>query len=128
MVYVPYRNEEGAETGNWFMSFTDMVPGGIYKDKLSIENASKKKYRLYAQVVPREQDTVKAQLLDLITMKVYYQGTLIYDGKATGASLITEEGLNRAVPLGTYASGDKGVIEVELSLDPTLKLGDVRSE
>lgn len=128
MVYVPYRNEEGAETGNWFMSFTDMVPGGIYKDKLSIENASKKKYRLYAQVVPREQDTVKAQLLDLITMKVYYQGTLIYDGKATGASLITEEGLNRAVPLGTYASGDKGVIEVELSLDPTLKLGDGRSE
>lgn len=128
LVYVPYRNEAGAEEGNWFMSFTDMVPGGVYKDKLSIENASKKKYRLYAQVIPREQEAVKAELLDLITMKVYYQGSLIYDGKATGASLVSEEGLQRVVPLGIYASGSKGVIEVELSLDPTLKLGDGRSE
>lgn len=128
MVYVPYRNEAGAEEGNWFMSFTDMVPGGIYKDKLSIENASGKKYRLYGQIVPREQDQIRDELLELIAMKVYYQGNLIYDGKATGASLVSEEGLLRVVPLGTYASGDKGTIEVELTLDPTLKLGDGRSE
>lgn len=128
MVYVPYRTDDGTEEGNWFMSFTDMVPGGVYKDKLEIENDSRKKFNVYMQVVPREQDAVKDELLNLISMKVSYQGTVIYEGKATGASLVSEEGLQRVVPLGTYASGAKGTIDVELSLDPTLTLGDGRSE
>lgn len=128
MVYTPYRTETGEEDGNWFMSFTNMVPGGVYKDKLAIENDSRKKFNVYMQVVPREQDAVKDELLNLISMKVSYQGTVIYEGKATGASLVSEEGLQRVVPLGTYASGAKGTIDVELSLDPTLTLGDGRSE
>ena len=128
LVYTPYRTDSGAEEGNWFMSFTDMVPGGIYKDKLNIENASGKDYDLYMQVIPRTQDEVKNEILDLITMKVTYNGTLLYDGKATGASLVSEEGIQRVVPLGRYTSRKTGTIEVELQLDPTLKVGDGRTE
>lgn len=129
MVYTPYRDEDGKEDGNWFMSFTNMVPGGIYKDKLNIENLSSKDYDLYMQIVPRDgQEAVKNELLDLITMKVTYNGSLLYDGKAVGASLKSGEGLQRAVPLGRYAKGNTGLIEVELQLDPTLKLDDGRTE
>ena len=47
MTYVPYRDGNGnVEEGNWFMSFTDMVPGGVYKDLLNIENASNKEWNL----------------------------------------------------------------------------------
>ncbi len=132
MVYTPYRTEAGTEEGNWFMSFTDMVPGGVYKDKLNIENASTRKYDLYMQVMPRVQDEIKDEILNLITMKVTYDGTLLYDGKATGATLVSGSGsdnnLQRVVPLGRYAGGRTGTIEVELQLDPNLKLGDGVSE
>lgn len=128
LVYTPYRTADGSEAGNWFMSFTNMVPGGIYKDKLNIENASGKSYDLYMQVVPRAQDDVKNEILDLITMRVTYNGSLLYEGKATGASLVSAEGLQRAVPMGRYAGGKTGTIDVELMLDPSLKVGDGRTE
>lgn len=125
MVYTPYRNGAGKEEGNWFMSFTNMIPGGTYVDSLEIENASSKKYDLYMQVVPRVQDdALKDELLELIRMDVYYDGTLLYSGKATGAALKTEEGLQRVVPLGQYAGGTKGKIEVKLQLDPALSTND----
>lgn len=124
LVYTPYRTAEGKEEGNWFMSFTNMVPGGIYKDKLTIRNDSRKAWHLYLQVLPREQEQIKDELLGHITMKVRYKGRLLYEGKATGASLVTEEGLQRVVPLGVYAPGSHETIDVELMLDANLGLSD----
>lgn len=120
MVYAPYRTEEGKEQGNWFMSFTDMMPGVTYQDELNIENASNRKYYLYTQVVPIAQDEVKDELLDLLQMKVVYNGNLLYEGTAKGDALETKDGMQWAVPLGLYLSGEKGKIEVELKLDPSL--------
>ena len=54
MSYTPYRTSDGkVEEGNWFMSFTNMVPGGVYKDKLLIENNSYKTYSLFMRIKPR---------------------------------------------------------------------------
>ena len=54
MTYVPYRDGDGqVEEGNWFMSFTNMVPGGIYRDRLNIENASNKTWKLYMKALPK---------------------------------------------------------------------------
>lgn len=35
-------NAEKGDSGNWFMDFKNMVPGGAYKESLQIENGSKK--------------------------------------------------------------------------------------
>lgn len=134
MTYVPYRNSDGtAEEGNWFMSFTNMVPGGVYLDRLSIENDSSKSWKLYMKAVPREQGAIEDELLEKIAMKVWYtdaadgQESLLYDGNATGSTLLTggnADGADgeRAVYLGGYEAGQKGGIRVELTLDRDLKL------
>ena len=127
LVYTPYRTGDGKEEGNWFMSFTNMVPGGIYKDKITVENDSRRNWDLYLQVVPREQEQVKDDLLEHITMKVRYRDRVLYEGKATGASLVTEDGLQRAVPLGQFVQGSRETIDVELMLDSDLELSDTRS-
>ena len=54
MVWNNIRGDEG----NWFMSFTNMVPGGQYEDQLNIENGSKKTYALYMQVIPDRKSVV----------------------------------------------------------------------
>lgn len=134
MTYVPYRDGDGqAEEGNWFMSFTNMVPGGIYRDRLNIENASNKTWKLYMKALPREQSALQDELLEKISMKVWYtnpsgEEKLLYTGNSLGSTLLTQgdtaggtEG-ERAVYLGGYESGRKGSIRVELQLDPTLTL------
>ena len=77
--YVPYRSGTGEEEGNWFMSFTDMVPGGIYKDRLKVENTtSNQTARVYMRIDPRVQEQIKDELLEKITMKVTFQGSVLY--------------------------------------------------
>ena len=128
MSYAPYRTSDGqVEEGNWFMSFTNMVPGGVYKDKLNIENGSFKNYRLYMRIIPREgQTTIQDELLKKIAMKVYFKDKLIYDGDVTGYhySGSGDEDMQGLVPLGVYRRGDKDEIRVELVLDPDLGLND----
>lgn len=134
MTYIPYRDGDGqAEEGNWFMSFTNMVPGGIYRDRLNIENDSDKTWKLYMKALPREQSALQDELLEKISMKVWYTNAngeekLLYTGNATGSTLLTQgdtaggtEG-ERAVYLGGYKGGQTGSIQVELQLDPTLTL------
>lgn len=117
MTYIPYRDGDGqAEEGNWFMSFTNMVPGGIYRDRLNIENDSDKTWKLYMKALPREQSALQDELLEKISMKVWYTNAdgeekLLYTGNATGSTLLTQgdtaggtEG-ERAVYLGGYKGG-----------------------
>ncbi len=120
---------DGKETGNWFMSFTNMVPGGTYIDRLNIENGSWKTYDLYMHIVPREgQSITQEELLRLISMKVYYgaEKKPMYDGDATGYHYTDANGedMQGLVYLGQYSRGRKEQIRVELQLDPNLGLQD----
>ena len=132
MSYTPYRTSDGkVEEGNWFMSFTNMVPGGVYKDKLLIENNSYKTYSLFMRIKPRtdaeqKNDPRKDELLEKIAMKVYYRDQLIYDGKVTGYhySGSGNEDMQGLVPLGVYGRNRNEEIRVELVLDPNLGLND----
>lgn len=123
-VYTPYRDQEGAEEGNWFMSFTDMMPGGVYRDKLQIENNSSRDFRVYMQVLPRAQDALRDELLSMIQMSVWHDGTLLYQGNASGSALVTDEGLQRLVYLGRYDARSLGEITVELKIDEELALDE----
>lgn len=129
MTYEPYRQPgTGAEEGNWFMSFTNMVPGGIYLDELDIENLSRKNYRLFMQIRPRNQshDPRLDELLKMISMEVYYGDQMIYRGDATGyhGPDTIGENMQGIVPLGVYRKGTAKKIRVKLVLDPDLGLND----
>lgn len=129
MTYEPYRQPgTRIEEGNWFMSFTNMVPGGEYWDELLIENHSKKTYRLFMQIRPRDQsyDARLDELLKMIEMEVFYGDQTIYKGNATGyhgPDTIGED-MQGIVPLGAYRKDSKKTIRVKLVLDPDLGLND----
>ncbi|XBX09212.1 BsaA family SipW-dependent biofilm matrix protein [Enterocloster clostridioformis] len=119
--YVPYRSGTGEEEGNWFMSFTDMVPGGIYKDRLKVENTtSNQTARVYMRIDPRVQEQIKDELLEKITMKVTFQGSVLYEGKVTGARYGEGENLQELIPLCYLKSGTSEEIQVELQLDSSI--------
>lgn len=131
MTYTPYRTEDGKQMddpGYWFMSFVNMAPGGTYKDKLIIENASSRNYKVYMRIIPRtDQTQLQDELLKKISMKVYYGDDLIYDGDVTGYHYSDASGMEDMqglVPLGKYTRGQKREIRVELQLDPDLGLQD----
>lgn len=109
-----WNNKKGVN-GNWFMSFTNMVPGESYHDRLFIENDSKKTYDLYFQVVPLGQSELKDELLEKITMKVTKDGKSIYYGNATGEAGSTD--LQNIIYLGAYEPGKESEIAVDLQLD-----------
>lgn len=128
MTYEPYRDENGnIEGGNWFMSFTNMAPGGVYKDKLIIENnCGRKDYRLYMKIIPRDNQTkLQDDLLKKIAMDIYYRDKLLYHGDATGIKMPDGTAdMQNLVPLGIFEGGHREEIRVELTLDPTLGLND----
>ncbi|SHJ31058.1 hypothetical protein [Hespellia stercorisuis] len=113
-------NAEKGSNGNWFMRFTNMVPGESYQDNMRIENGSKKTYDLYFQVIPLEQPELKDELLKKIGMTVTQDGKQIYKGNAAG-----EEGtvdLQGLIYLGTYRPSRESALAVDLTLDAAIGL------
>lgn len=114
-------NNIRGDDGNWFMSFTNMVPGGRYRDSLNIENGSKKTYALYMQVLPVPQDEKRDELLELISMQVTLGAKTIYTGTASGKEY-DNGNLRNVIYLGTYKPGGTDQIHVELELNKDLGL------
>ncbi|MFQ7618645.1 hypothetical protein [[Clostridium] scindens] len=113
-------NADKGSNGNWFMSFTNMVPGESYQDSLVIENGSSKTYELYFQIVPLEQAELKDELLEKIQMTIMQDGKQIYKGNATGEPGTKD--LQNIVPLGTYTPAKESTLVVELTLDGDIGL------
>lgn len=114
-------NNVRGDDGNWFMSFTNMVPGGQYTDQLKIENGSKKTYALYMQVIPIKQDKKKDELLELISMKISLGTKTLYKGTASGKNY-NNGNLQHVIFLGNYKPGEEDQINVELELDKNVGL------
>lgn len=112
MVWNPVRGSDG----NWFLSFTNMVPGGDYEDLLRIENGSKKTYDLYMQAIPVQQEEKKDELLELILMQVFLDGKSLYDGKASGKEYGSGN-LQNVIYIGKFSPGIESTINVKLKLD-----------
>ncbi len=84
LTYTPTRLVDGVnqpDEGNWFMSFTNMVPGESYTDTLKIENTTSDGYTVYMRIVPKADEALgtdaetialKRELLERIFMEVYY--------------------------------------------------------
>lgn len=117
MTWNPVKGSEG----NWFMNFTNMVPGGKYEDYLQIENGSQKTYKLYMQTIPIEQDEKKDELLERIRMHVWIDGKEVYSGTASGKEYDNGT-LQNAIYLGTYEKGSQSQVKVQLELDENLEI------
>lgn len=106
---------------NWFMSFTDMVPGVKYTDKLDISNKSGRTYDLYMQFLPKEQSEKLDELLEHITMKVTQGGRTIYEGTAAGKAYQNGSiDLRDVLKLCRLKPGDASDLKIYLELDPEL--------
>lgn len=101
---------------NWFMSFTDMLPGQQCTDRLEIKNKSSKTYDLYMQFVPKEQDEKLDKLLEKISMKVIFKGKTVYEGTASGKSYGGRD-LRDVIKLCRLGSGDTVDMKILLQLD-----------
>ena len=121
-------NADKGSDGNWFMSFTNMVPGESYEDSLIIENGSSKTYDLYFQIVPLKKEELKEDLLKKIDMTVTQDGKEIYTGDATGEP--GTDNLQDIVPIGTYepAKESRLVIDLKLADDVGLEYCDILSQ
>ena len=114
-------NNVRGDDGNWFMSFTNMVPGGQYEDQIKIENGSLKTYALYMQVNSIKQENKLDDLLEKISMKVSLGGKVIYEGTASGKDY-NQGDLQDVIYLGTYKPRQEDEIHVDLALDKNVGL------
>lgn len=102
---------------NVFMKHIDMVPGKTYTDTLIIENGTNTKYKLFFQVLPREQSELADELLENIKMKVSIDGNVIYEGMATGLDYdASGMNLQNVVPLGEFSPSKTSEMVVETTL------------
>lgn len=108
---------------NWFMSKGNIIPGGNYTDKLTIENHAPKGYDLYMQAILLDQTKELDEILEYISLWVYHGDELIYEGSAAGLPVGSDGvDLQRAVLLGTYPAGQRGEIRVEYTLSADLPM------
>lgn len=101
---------------NIFMNHIDMTPGSKYYDDLVIENETKKDFNLYFKVETKEQSEDAINLLKSIKMKLFFDGTLIYEGNVLGVEY-DDINLTNAVEIGNIKSNEKYILSAEVELD-----------
>ena len=107
-------NEEG-----FFFNNTNLIPGEVYTNELTIYNDTKNLFTIYLKFFNREQSTAANDLIDHLNIKIYNNDSIIYDGKATGVTYDgTNYDLEGAITLGDYQPNSKGIIKFEVVLDP----------
>ena len=101
-----------------FIKHLDMLPGSEYEDELLLENGTSRDYTLYFKVIPREQSEKADELLDSISMKIYLDDVLIYDGMARGLNYDEETiNLQEVIKLKELKSHNSSKMKVITKLD-----------
>lgn len=103
---------------NIFMYHDGMAQGTTYTDNLLIENGSNTDYDLYLKIKEIEEDEDANILLDNISMEIYLDDELIYNGKVKGLDY-NNVGVNiqEAVHIGKYQSKTKKSLVVKTRLN-----------
>jgi len=103
---------------NIFINHTDMLPGDSFTDEVKISNNTDKQVKIFFKVKTREQSESANKLLDNITMKLYLDNKLLYNGKVVGIDN-GQVNLQNAIELKLFNSNDSAKLKVETSLLPT---------
>ena len=122
-VYVYEKDEkiyyDSKQFDDRFMVHENMVPGDSYSDTLVVENGTSYEHDIYFKIELDETNTTNAKdLLDYISMKVYINDKLLYDGKAKGEDY-TSKGvdLTDAVFIKRFAAHESISMRVETHFD-----------
>lgn len=113
--------------GTYFMEVNNVLPGEKWQTELSILNVEKDvPYELTMQVI----DSTWSGPIDFstaISMKMTYDGTVIYEGPLSGVSEkrnIQKDPIN----LGTFYSGDSRTLKIELEMDSRYTKNDFQEK
>lgn len=98
---------------NTFMKHLDMIPGSTFTDNLIIENETKFNFNLYLKINNRNNN----ELLDYMTMKIYLDEKLVYDGDMIGSGLFYEnDALNNSFLVGNFSANQLSNLRVVTNL------------
>ena len=119
--------EGGAENfvfypgSNWndtdlFDGFKDAMPGDTLQEEVSVRNFATEydKIKIYLRAEPHN-DTLTADFLAQLSMKVWNGGELIYNATADQA-----DGLKNNVLLGIFSAGEQTTLNIELTIPKSL--------
>ena len=97
---------------NKFMNYLDMIPGDTFNDELVIENHTKYNFKLYLKIKNRN----NIDLMDYLTMKLYLDNQLMYDGDVIGTNLNNQDDVYY---IGTFTPGQISKLDayVNFSID-----------
>lgn len=100
-----------------FMKHTDMMPGDSFEDNLVIENGTNTEYTLFFKIENIKQNAKALELLNNISMKIYIDEKLVYDGNIKGNDLSSlGNNLNNSVELGVMKPNSSMNMKVITSL------------
>ena len=122
-VYVYEKDEkiyyDSKQFDDRFMVHENMVPGDSFSDTLVVENGTSNEHDIYFKVTLDDANTESAKdLLDYISMKVYVNDKLFYDGKAKGKDYRNEGvDLTGAVLIKHFAAHESVSMRVETHFD-----------
>lgn len=101
-----------------FMYHEKMAPGDSFVDTLKIKNECDVEYDLFFRVVPVEQSEEADELLENLTMTIYLDDTVVYEGFASGQDYSNNGvDLRNAMKIGTYAPGVESTLKVHLNFN-----------
>lgn len=111
-----------------FINHTDMVPGSQFEDTLVIENGTHVDYNVYFKIVESEQDENAIELLKNVSMKIYLDEHLLYEGDATG--LVDDNGvdLQNYISLGMIEDRSSVILTVQTKLNEGYEVPDGSDE
>lgn len=97
---------------NKFMNYLDMIPGDTFNDELIIENNTKYTFKLYLKIKNRNNN----DLMDYLSMKLYLDNNLMYDGDVIGTNL---NNLDDVYYVGTFKPNQVSKLDafVNFSID-----------
>ena len=122
-VYVYEKDEkiyyDSKQFDDRFMVHENMVPGDSFSDTLVVENGTSNEHDIYFKVTLDDANTESAEdLLDYISMKVYVNDKLFYNGKAKGKDYRNEGvDLTGAVLIKHFAAHESVSMRVETHFD-----------
>lgn len=99
------------------MKEMDLTSSEVFKNELVIENTTGDDYQIYFLLSTKEQDGSFNDLLDYLTLKVYVDDKVVYDGTGSVIDFATEkEDLHDFISLGSILKASSSVMRVEASV------------
>ena len=121
------------EHGYYYIDARGLLPGEVVRKVLTVQNLeydnptpeSKVAYIITLAAEPLF-SRGPVDLLDKVHMEIKLEGKIIYDGKVRGDG--TPNMIETPLDLGTYAIGDRRVLDITLTVAPDMEIHEEKSE